>query len=101
MRPRFLLLMLTTLLFSASVATATALSFGGAHKARHHAKHRTHSKGHKSTHHKNQSVAVRTIPVSFTVVNDNETAVPCLPDNPDGKTYQIQGNMILPADTTP
>jgi pimeloyl-ACP methyl ester carboxylesterase len=46
-------------------------------------------------------VGVRTIPVSFKVVNDNETAIPCIPDNPDGQTYTISGSLILPANTTP
>lgn len=44
---------------------------------------------------------VRTVPVTFTVVNDNETAVSCLPNTADGKTYTISGSLILPARITP
>jgi pimeloyl-ACP methyl ester carboxylesterase len=46
------------------------------------------------------SGGVRTIPVTFTVVNDNATAIPCIPDNPDGQQYTISGTLVLPPGAT-
>ena len=91
--------MLTTLFFSASLAvTATALPASQARTSHHRTHHAKRRNG--AGHHQNLA-GVRTIPVSFTVVNDNATAVPCLPDNPDGKTYTVSGSLILPAGSTP
>lgn len=44
---------------------------------------------------------VKTIRVTFTVVNDNDTQVSCLPNTADGKTYTVSGSLILPAGATP
>lgn len=41
---------------------------------------------------------VRTVPVSFTVVNDNTSDVPC---SADGGTYTISGSLVLPAGAIP
>jgi len=81
-----------TVFFSASfVATANRLP-----PPRPAGSHQSHppcqSARNHAGHHQNLS-GVRTIPVSFTVVNDNATAVPCLPDNPDGKTYTVSGSL--------
>jgi pimeloyl-ACP methyl ester carboxylesterase len=40
----------------------------------------------------------RSVPVSFSVLNTNQTSVPC---SADGGTYTISGTLILPATSTP
>lgn len=103
MRPRILLLTLTTLFFSVSLVASSAIALptsttGAArHRTAHHAgaKRRKHMVRHQAP-----STGIQSIPVSFTVVNDNATAIPCLPDNPDGKTYTVSGSLILPATAT-
>jgi pimeloyl-ACP methyl ester carboxylesterase len=56
---------------------------------------RHHHRGRKRHPPRSQ---VRTIPVSFTVVNDNTSKVPC---SSDGRTYTISGSLVLPAGPVP
>jgi pimeloyl-ACP methyl ester carboxylesterase len=55
---------------------------------------------HRGGMHVHPGTTARTIPVTFTVVNDNATAIPCFPASADGKTYTVSGSLILPAGTT-
>jgi pimeloyl-ACP methyl ester carboxylesterase len=68
----------------------------------HHAKARHH---HRRAHHKHRGVTnpdVRSVPVSFTVVNDNAlSSAFCLPAGADGKTYTISGSLFLPPGDVP
>ena len=84
-------------LAQAAVVACTAVVGGLAPAASAHAGTLRHHRHGRQT----PRPAVRTIPVSFTVVNNNATAIPCIPDNPDGKTYTVSGSLILPQGTTP
>jgi pimeloyl-ACP methyl ester carboxylesterase len=104
MRRGRLLPILVLLALCGSVASAPASVRAASPAAKHHERH---AKGHKRKHppkrHRGAPAdpGVTTVPVTFTVVNDNKTQVSCLPNNADGKTYTISGSLILPAGATP
>jgi pimeloyl-ACP methyl ester carboxylesterase len=97
-RVRHLLLVAALLLTVGASAAPAAVAHTRAHKIPAH-KHKAPS--HTRVHKNPASTQVRTIPVSFSVVNRNDTAIPCLPAVPDGKTYTVSGQLILPAGATP
>lgn len=80
-------------LLAAAIGMLGVAAVPAAAHARHHRRHHRH-------HHQPVPTPSAGIPVTFTVVNDNATAIPCLPDNPDGKTYTVSGQLILPPGTT-
>jgi pimeloyl-ACP methyl ester carboxylesterase len=100
LRESGLLLILALLALCGSVAAVPGSARAASHAAQHH---KRHAKGRKRKHHRGTPAepGVRTLPVTFRVVNDNETEVSCLPNVADGKTYTVSGSLILPAGATP
>jgi len=97
-----LLLILALLALCGGVAAGPASA--ASHPAKHHKRpaKRRKPKAPRKHHRATPAVpGVRAVPVTFTVVNDNDTQVSCLPNNPDGKTYTVSGSLILPAGATP
>jgi pimeloyl-ACP methyl ester carboxylesterase len=82
-----------------ALAAGVIAAPAGAHARGKHDRHHKHHR--KSTRRPNPYPGVTSIPVTFTVVNNNATAIPCIPDNPDGKTYTVTGSLILPPGATP
>src|ERR1700741_1797660 len=85
-----LLLMLALMALCCIVAGAPASALSGSPPAKHpkrHAKSPKHKDPRQPPRHAPAVPGVRSVPVTFTVVNDNETQVSCLQNNPDGKTY--------------
>lgn len=85
---------ITAALVAVSMLTACVPLAGAA--TRHRPTHRRHQRHHG--HPKPKSGAVQTVPVTFSVVNDNTSQVPC---SADGKTYTVAGTLFLPAGATP
>jgi pimeloyl-ACP methyl ester carboxylesterase len=111
---RLALVLLTALLCAGLVAPAAApaakpprhghkhKSTKHEHKHKHKKKHtKKHKKKKKKKHEKKPAPATptaRAVPVSFSVVNRNDSAVPC---NASGAAATIRGTMFLPAGATP
>jgi pimeloyl-ACP methyl ester carboxylesterase len=94
MRRGFVLLATAVLVLGVAASPVAAHGRGRRHDRRRHHHHRRHVPRPTPT-------PAPGIPVTFTVVNDNATAIPCFPDNPDGKTYTVSGRLILPSGTPP